>query len=336
VPGAVLEHKRKLRSGAGWMLPQDLIDIVQSNRALVAAVVNTIDDALDRGDPATAEWSQDRVEDLRALLTIAGERVVVLLSDHGHVADRGSDAVTLRSASADNRWRPADRAPEAGEILLTGRRVALGGGRIVAPWRENIRYGPRKAGYHGGVSAAEAVIPLIVLTNGKEPADRRPIPGWEPAPVASPGWWREPVDGASVAAPAASRVTRQSAASKSAAGQDSLFGDTTDTAAGPARPTVVDEVLASPVFRARHDSSQLAVERVRALLDALVCAPQHRMAMETLAVRANIPAHRIRGVVTALRKLLQVEGYPVLEVDPDSSSVRLDVGLLRDQFGIGQ
>ena len=40
-------------------------------------------------------------------------------------------------------------------VLFRGSRVAKGGGAVVLPWREELRYGPRKAGYHGGASAAE-------------------------------------------------------------------------------------------------------------------------------------------------------------------------------------
>jgi hypothetical protein len=49
-----------------------------------------------------------------------------------------------------------------------------------------------------------------------------------------------------------------------------------------------------------------------------------------------VPAHRIGGTVTALRKLLQVEGYPVLAMDPDGRTVKLDVALLVEQFGLEQ
>ena len=65
---------------------------------------------------------------------------------------------------------------------MHGSRVALGDGRVVLPWREELRYGPRKAGYHGGAAPAEVVIPLIVLSA----AGRTPYPAGAGAPVASP------------------------------------------------------------------------------------------------------------------------------------------------------
>jgi len=72
-------------------------------------------------------------------------------------------------------------------------------------------------------------------------------------------------------------------------------------------------------------------DRVAALVSVLI-AGGGRATVETLAARAGVPAHRIDGTITALRKLLQVEGYPVLELDPDGQTVKLDMALLVEQF----
>ena len=56
-------------------------------------MVNTIDDALDRSDPGTIVWSDETIVAVRDLLSLAQDRVVVLISDHGHVVDRGPDAL---------------------------------------------------------------------------------------------------------------------------------------------------------------------------------------------------------------------------------------------------
>ena len=57
------------------------------------------------------------------------------------------------------RWRTGE--PNDGEIALSGPRVLLGDGRVVVPWREEIRYTRRRAGYHGGASLAEMAVPGI-------------------------------------------------------------------------------------------------------------------------------------------------------------------------------
>lgn len=59
-----------------------------------------------------------------------------------------------------------------------------------------------------------------------------------------------------------------------------------------------------------------------------------RATMETLAADAGVPAHRMAGTITALRRVLQVEGYPVVEIDPDGQTVKLDAGLLAQQFAL--
>jgi hypothetical protein len=69
------------------------------------------------------------------------------------------------------------------------------------------------------------------------------------------------------------------------------------------------------------------------MLEALL-AGGGRSSTDTLAAHAGIPTHRIQGAITALRRLLQVEGYPVLDLDSDGQTILLDRSLLIDQFGL--
>jgi hypothetical protein len=176
-----LLHKAELRAGSGASLEAPVIAAVADPSVrLVAAVVNTIDDALDRSDPGTTEWTTQTVRAVGDLLAHAQDRVVVMLSDHGHIVDRGPEMQLRSDPSGGARWRSADTPPGDGELVFAGRRVARCGGRVVLPWRETLRYEPRKAGYHGGASPAEAVIPLTILSAGDDSA----VPGWAGAPVA--------------------------------------------------------------------------------------------------------------------------------------------------------
>ena len=54
---------------------------------------------------------------------------------------------------------------------------------------EHLRYGPLKAGYHGGASPAEAVVPVAVLVPGAVPEDV----SLHLAPPQEPAWWIDPV-----------------------------------------------------------------------------------------------------------------------------------------------
>lgn len=357
-PDGVLLHKADLRAGAGEALdPEVRAALDDPARRLVAAVINTIDDALDRSEPGTAVWSMQTVRAVGQLLARAQDRVVVVLSDHGHVVDRGADAATRPSPASENRWRPATEPAGDGEVAVSGARVGVPQD-VVMLWREELRYGPRKAGYHGGASPAEAVIPLLIFTAGDEQA----VPGWAGAPVASPPWWREPVAEPPVPPASAAPAGRRRPAPRAPADDQTpaLFqlpapapapspapSPAPDLAPAPespfepapaARPEpesgLVAALLASEVYAQRRDSrAPLPDERVAALLRVLL-AGNGRARLDTLAARAGVPAHRIAGTMTALRRLLHVEGYPVIEIDPDGETVKLDVALLREQFGL--
>jgi hypothetical protein len=56
---------------------------------------------------------------------------------------------------------------------------------------------------------------------------------------------------------------------------------------------------------------------------------------DTLAAQLGIAAYAIGGLLTSLRRVLNVDGYPVLDTDPDRVTAVLDVALLREQFGLG-
>ncbi|MFC0532815.1 BREX-2 system phosphatase PglZ [Phytohabitans kaempferiae] len=323
--GVRLLHKADLRAGSGASLDRNVVDALADPKLrLVAAVVNTIDDALESSEPGITEWTTQTVRAVRDLLAHAHDRIVVLLSDHGHIVDRGPEMQLRSNPTGGSRWRSADTPAGEGELLFEGPRVAFGGGRVVLPWRETVRYAPRKAGYHGGASAAEAVIPLTILSATAEDA----VPGWEGAPVASPAWWRGPV------APAP-----EVAAVPTTPGTlfESVPVSPAPTAAAGAVPAVVSALLDSDIYQKRHKllgRSSLPDDRVSALLSALVDAGG-RARVETVAAEAGIPAHRINLTITALRRLLQVEGYPVLDIDPDGQTLVLDERLLREQFQLG-
>jgi hypothetical protein len=313
-----LLHKADLRAGSGGSLDSEVVaDLDNQSIRLVAAVINTLDDALERSDPGTTEWAMRTIRAVRDLLEHAKERVVVLLSGHGHVIDRGPETQLRSDLSGGARWRSSDRPAGEGEVLVAGPRVGLGGGKVVLPWRETLRYAPRKAGYHGGASPAEVVIPLTVLSYGDDAVE----PGWAGAPVPSPDWWRGSVEARAVTA---------------VPGADSLFELVrAGTAATVAETTpLVAALLASETYRNRHrlvGRATLPDERVAALLTVLVNA-HGRARMDTVAAGAGIPAHRIHLTVTALRRLLQIEGYPVLDIDADGQTLVLDERLLREQF----
>jgi hypothetical protein len=360
---AALFHKADLeRSTAGGTLPASVRAAVQDHGVdVVAVVLNTVDDALERSDPGRTAWDADAITHLRPLLhqaRVAG-RAVVLTSDHGHVVERRDGELRSRDGVTTARWRPA--GPEAapvgdGEVEIGGPRVLLGGGRVVMAWREGLRYAPLRAGYHGGASAAEAVIPLSVHVHGASAqlsgAGGMPR-GWEPAPPQAPAWWTgapvPPAETPTGPANAAPRPRGHGAGGKRPVSAPTLFepeGAAWSSPAGPA-PAVPGRdldggltraVLASQVYagqRARARRASLDDEKVAAMLGALLAA-DGRLPQASLAAVAGVPEFRLPGTISVLQRLLNIEGYEVVGYDPDGVTVVLDVGLLREQFHLDE
>jgi len=69
-------------------------------------------------------------------------------------------------------------------------------------------------------------------------------------------------------------------------------------------------------------------------LGALVAAPGQRLVPAQAAAALAVSPVMLRGAVLHVQRLLNVEGYPVLRVDADGSTVVLDEALLREQFGV--
>jgi len=343
---AAVFHKADLeRSTAGEALPDAVRGALRDiGVRLVAVVLNTVDDALDRSDPGRAAWDLDAITHLRPLLhqARAAGRAVVLTGDHGHVIERRDSELRSHPDSGGARWRPAGPgSPPAGdgEIEIGGPRVLLGGGRVVMPWQETLRYLPLRAGYHGGASPAEAAIPLSVHVPGAGDVPR----GWEPAPPQAPPWWLGfPVPAAGPAEPPPPPAAR----SRHPAQGPTLFDEQgspwpegtrpqpSRAAQAPGDDSLVASVLASEVYaaqRARARRAPLDEQKVAAMLGALL-ASGGRLSRTALAAAAGIAEFRWPGAMSALQRLLNVEGYEVVGYDADGITVVLDQALLGEQF----
>ena len=171
----VLFHKGDLReTGAAGVSPRVAAAIADPDHRVVGVVINAVDDHLAKGDQVPVPWTARHIGPLEDLLEACRScrRAVALVSDHGHVLERGT---TLRDITeAAERWRPANGAPADDEVLLEGPRVVAEGGRLLAPWSERVRFGMKKNGYHGGASPQEVVLPLAGLRSpGNDGATRR-------------------------------------------------------------------------------------------------------------------------------------------------------------------
>ncbi len=331
---AVLFHKKPLdTTRPGYSLADDVgaaIDDLQG-QPLVSCVLNTIDDALDRSDPGGTEWRADAVRHLEPLLTRArrAARTVVVTSDHGHIVERRQGTMRPYEAISSGRSRTAVGAVDEGEVLVAGRRVVTADRRAVLAVDERLRYGPLKAGYDGGASPAEAVVPVAVLVNGTVPANA----ALTLAPPQEPPWWNAPLTFTPVMLPpAVSNLARRAADEP-----PTLFDE---VAAEPARPTahpLTAAVLRSATYRSQRSlGGRIAVtdQQVSALLNALLLAPAGRLPAAQACLALGVAPVTLRGAVPHVQRLLNVDGYAVLTVDADGSTLVLNADLLREQFEV--
>jgi hypothetical protein len=245
----------------------------------------------------------------------------VLTSDHGHVLD---SETRLERFDQGDRWRADDGSPRPDEIVVTGPRVvARSGSRVIAPWSERTRYGNRKNGYHGGATPQEVVVPLF----GLAPLDVE-VEGWVEAPMGYPPWW-DLADETPPVAPV--RPPKRTMLPE--VGRTLPF----EFPAGPAADARwLDALFGSPVYAAqRRLAGRVAPpdSRVRVVLETLD-QRGGKLTRAALSHRLDQPHVRVNGLIAAMRRLLNVEGYPILSVDEPSDTVELNRELLRVQFGL--
>jgi hypothetical protein len=354
---AVLFHKADLAPEPGRPLAGQVRDEIAKAEAVVGIVLNTIDDALDKGKPGPAHWTIDEVTYLRQVLDEARRagRPVILTADHGHVLDRsqrpngGPGQPHPANAAQSDAARYRFGRPGPGEIAVRGPRVlapggAAGGeeasgGEVVAAVDEAIHYTPRHAGYHGGASPAEVVVPVItVLPPGV------PLPsGWSEYDTVghAPAWWDAPV---SLPPPqpasdqgtdsARSPRSRRKPAAAAVPDWNTLFDVTDMTRAGTAPPGTLGERI---VASSRMANQRRAIPRppaedgIAALIDALDQAGGRLTIAEAAAVTGQL-AVRMTRYLAQVARLLNVDSYAVLSHSEADRLVELNVPLLRQQF----
>lgn len=336
-----LFHKADLGEVGGQVAPAVQEALLDPDQRVVGIVVNAVDDHLAKGGQLRLADGLAGVRPLGPILAAAAEarRTVVLTSDHGHVVEQGSDY--LATGQGGERWREADPASSDDEVLISGPRVLRGDGRIVAAATDRLRYvTDRKRGYHGGATPAEALCPLAVLVpSGLE------LDGWVPALPERPLWWDQR-SGDAVPDPTTTGRTgppRGVAAAdvpkRDAKGVPVLFADPADTAAAPSDedrwPEWIVVLLASPQLehqRAMSGRASIDDGEVAELV-ALLAAAGGTLPAAAIAERTGTSPMRMRGKLDALKRLLNLDGYEVLEVRSDGT-VQLNLPLLGTQFGV--
>ena len=354
----VLLHKNDIATGINDRV-RDLVEDT-AGAPVVGAVLNTIDDSLASDSPMNKKWRIGDIGFLPELLEGAARvgRTVVLVSDHGHVPERHTGGMTAGTDATSARWRPADgTAPDADEVLVDGDRVMAGQDhygddvhRAILAIDEDRRYTAKAAGYHGGLSPAEACVPVTVLTQAPTDfADNTVYPGDVLLrSTRFPSWWeiRDPEVHAPAPARDTKRRTPSSAAAKSepslfdASGFDANGKVTVDSSEKPDAPVrdSFSELISSAesTLRDQFQAHQVTGRRLVDVVDLLrdIDRNNRRMPVAALKARWELVPLQLQGVIAELRRVVNMDGVEVLTVE--GTDLVLNSEMLFSQFGTGK
>jgi hypothetical protein len=333
-PPPRLFHEADLTAtGATGLAAEVRQEIGETTRRVVGVVLNSIDDSLAKGKQTQMRWRLDMLRHLPSLLKAAHDagRVVVVTGDHGHVLEQ---ATVFHVGGEAARWRPDATRIDDGEVRLTGDRVLAADGRLVAAWRERIRYTTGTSrGYHGGASPQEMVVPIGVFSPWTDP-DSLPA-GWDLARADVPAWWDEPRRH-DVEEPTRIEVTAPP-----------LKGLLFDPETGEVpRPVPQPAAAATPEWIPRLLTGELYRAQKKLLGRGAPDDGQIETALQALAGRGGVMTsaalgravrlapYRLTGFVAALGRLLNIDGFRVVARDMEADDVTLDIPMLRQQFDL--
>jgi hypothetical protein len=337
----VLFHKASLSETEDTVLAAEVRrEIASTHRRIVGVVVNAVDDHLLKGEQIDTRWTRDEIKVLPALLHEAriARRLVVLVSDHGHVLDNRTEGRPQQTElSGGERWRTAEDAPTEGEVLVEGPRVLVSGHRLIAPWSERIRYGIKKNGYHGGLSPQEMIVPIAVLSS----TDDLPK-GWSEQPIDTPAWWDEPspepvspVQPIPQLKPVKPQAKGTLFDLEDVSSQLSVVSSQLDEGKTPV-PKWVIRLLTCPVFEEQKRLGGRGVPGDEVLTKLLSALDQRggKMTSVALARTLEFPPVRLPGLLAKAERILNVDGYDVLRREEASDTVELNRDLLLKQFDL--
>lgn len=308
-----LFHKAELDAdGRGQVSEEVEASILNDEKCVVGVVVNAIDDQLSGAEQLDVEWSVDAVTPLRSLLELARNRIVIIAGDHGHVWESGTEYSGQEEAS---RWRQATGEIRDGEQACSGPmiRELTGDDDLVAAASERIRYGRGNRGYHGGMTMQEIITPLVALVPSELELD---LPGYRALPEDPPDWWKlqRPTP-----------VTKFAPESDESPQMNLLGGDT----------EWIRALIETDQFDRRLDryGTGLSAQQIGETLAELTASDGY-LALGEFADVVGLPRQRARRRITALKEILNVEGYASIRFNRAEERLELDEGILKRQFGL--
>ncbi len=309
--------------------------IANPQQRVIGVVYNAVDDHLSGPNQLHQRWA---LEELRLLLPLLREarearRVVVITADHGHLLE---DATNPIAGGDSDRWRRGSDSRLPQEVAVSDGRVVTsdGSNTVVCLWGESTRYAGRKNGYHGGVSPQEVTVPLSVMV-----PLAMSLTGWTAAPPAQPEWWELPPISKSKGAKPATSQPAQTVIGRPTeqVGQPQLFDPIElPVVVASASQDWISALLSGSIYASQRQlAARVALpdEKMRLLLTAL-SERGGKLSRAALAQRLSLPEIRLGGMLSAVRRMLNVDQASVLIIDEAVGTVELNIALLRQQFQV--
>jgi hypothetical protein len=337
-----LFHKAELADGGS--LSSSLREAVSdAQQRVVGVVYNAVDDHLSGPDQLHQSWKLAEMRWVLPLLREARDagRALVVTADHGHLLEDGTSQF---NGGDQDRWRDGQANDHECEVRVHGGRVLTreGAREVVCLWSERLRYTGRKNGYHGGASLAEVTVPMSVLLPLGVSLD-----GWQPTVPPFPEWWdlrislaeadkrNLPLVSFDTAGETRKGTVRKRATAPEEQGR--LFDLEAPVAATESTDTGehwIRVMLASATYLAQRQlAARVALpnEQMEALLGALD-SRGGKLTRSALAQRLGVTEMRLTGMLSATRRVLNVDQAQVIQVDEMAGTVELNVPLLIEQF----
>lgn len=368
-PRLFLGAEGHLRDGS--LAPSVREYIERKDERVVALVLNAIDESLKSDPQQEHTWNVESIRSLSHLLDAAraSGRVVVLASDHGHVAGDQLHRPDKVNREDSSRWRHLDAAgfDSKHEVAFTGEHVWYDRGKqgVVLLADDQHSYSSRRTwGAHGGATLAEVVAPLLVL--GWDGMDRE-VPEDDAArtyglrQVHRPSWWHLDIrppddsDGRRGKAKPPKGRPRPEPETDPTLLLPGLLPPEPPKPPEPAPPAENVSPAPTPTSaRAAESDAPLSplTQKLAKSVDfkAMAGASKHRdqvlQAVDYLARRQGvaptsafadalgIPAWRVTQTIARYTELLNLDGEPILQVDLRAQQVRLDIIRLTAAFGL--
>lgn len=322
-----LFRKGDLTESGGRSIAEELRkEILSTSRQIVGVVINAIDDHLAKDDQVTIPWDRQSIPILQQVMELAQSagRGVVITSDHGHVV---THRAKLLCAAPNDRYRIPSGSPREEELHLNrGRGAVFSSSGVFAPWSERSFYTTKRNGFHGGITPQEVLVPGTIFIHGSSAPEN-----WKLVPQQSPRWWWESEE-SSRPMPVQEVKVSKKVKTPVADATLPLFAA---VAATPAKAWI-DNLLSSELYQEQYrraGRNPPNPETIKKVLQALN-ERQGTLLRSVLAQHSGEPEIRLNGLLAMMRRILNVEGYPVLSVDDASGTVRLNIELLRTQFDL--